>query len=576
MTAMPEMSRMRKTALLIVLVLLLSVAPLAAQDNLSTAVDWVPATFDSLIRVDLNDNSADGYMTLDDLNLATFIAARLQPTRLPYARPTYSTIFPLGILDAEKATFENTILPWIDGNVVLAYRNFGSKLNVADADRLMVLPTSDTFAAAGLMSAVIKAQDFPRRDSYRDASLFIGDRTTIGFTPGAVLIGSEADVRAAVDAQAGAGARLVDTPAYKTVSAALPAHDFLFAYVNGAQSLRAVSVLLNGNDSGMGLLSALGSVISSAQASTLEAQFLTGAVKGIGVSISADNRNRTLHAQAAVYADSKPVAAKFDPSVLQVLPRSAMFVQSGADGHSAFNDALRLLPLSSYVSNVLGGFFPALPNAPVPPPAPTEADIRSSVESFVSAFKSVGGFDLDSDLAAHLGGSYALAVIPRPNDPTPLTGAPFDVLIAARVTDGEAAVKGVTTLAQIALGLPAASFQPTQIEGASFNSAVIPATGETLFAVGSVDNLLIAGTGDAAVEAMRARKGDNQLIKVDRWQNVTGDSPLLYVDLNAVYNLQLGTAGATTPPTIGQLGIDIQDGGNGVTILDLLANVPTD
>ncbi len=569
------MRRMRKTALLIALVLLLSVMPLAAQDNPSTAVDWVPATFDSLIRVDLRDNPADNSSALDSLNVAAYVASKLQPARLSFTqRLAYSDFFPLGILDTENVTFEQNVLPWVDGSVVLAYRNFGATLNVADADFLMVLPTSDTFIAADFLSAVIKAQDFPKHDTYHGASLFIGDRATVGLSPGAVLIGSRADVKAAIDAEAGTAARLIDTPAYKTVSAALPASDFLFAYVNGAQSLHAISVLLNGSDSGLGLLSALGGVIKSAQASTLEAQLLTGAVKGIGLSMSVNNLNRTVHAQAAVYADAHP-AAKFDPTVLQVVPRSALFVQSGADARSAFNDALRLLPLSSYISNFLGGFIPAGQNAPPAPPTPTGADIQAAVDGFVGALKGVGSFDLDGDLTAHLGGSYVVAVIPRPNNPTPLTGAPFDVLIAARVTDGDAAVQGATTLAQIALGLPAANFKPTQIEGASFNSAVVAATGDTLFSVGSVDNLLIAGTGDAAVEAMRARKGDNQLVKVDRWQKVSGDSPLLYVDLNAVYNLLLPSAGAATPSGIGQLGINMKDGGSGVTIFDILANIPT-
>ncbi len=575
MTALDEMSRMRKTALLVALALLLSVAPLAAQDNPTTAVDWVPATFDSLIRVNLAANAADGTTALDSLNVAAYIVSKLQPARLSFnQRLGYGDFFPLDILDTEDVTFESNVLPWVRDSIVLAYRNFGPTLKVADSDMLMVLPASDTFAAASFLSAIIKSQDFPKHDSYHETSLYIGDRATIGLTPDAVLIGSEADVRAAVDAESGAAARLIDTPAFKTVSAALPADGVLFAYVDGRQSLRAVSVLLNGSDSGMGLLSALGGVMKSAQAAALETQLLTGAVKGIGLSMAVNNLKRTLHAQAAIYADSAPTG-KLDPSILQLVPRSALLVQSGADARAAFEAALRLMPLSDYVTQFLGGFIPPSPNAPPAPPVPTSAEMQSAVDGFVGALKGVGSFDLDAGLSAHLGGSYLLAVIPRPNNPTPLTGAPFDVLIAAQVSDGAAAVTGAGTLAQIAFGLPAARFQPATVEGAPFNRAVVPATGETLFSVGSVDNLLVLGTGDAADEAMRARNGDNQLVKVDRWQAVTGDSPLLYVDLNAVYNLLLPSAGAASPSGIGQLGIDIRDGGSGVTIFDALANIPT-
>src|SRR5690242_1251462 len=127
---------MTKIACLLLLLMLLA-SPVAAQDALSPLV-WIPADFSGFVRLDMRDP----IQTINQLNLSAYVASRIQRQRAQYTGfPDFSDFFPLDVLDTEDVTFETQVLPWVQGEIVLAYRRFDSSFSVAPEDALLVLPT---------------------------------------------------------------------------------------------------------------------------------------------------------------------------------------------------------------------------------------------------------------------------------------------------------------------------------------------------------------------------------------------------------------------------------------------------
>src|SRR5690606_5034406 len=81
-------------------------------------------------------------------------------------------------------------------------------------------------------------------------------------------------------------------------------------------------------------------------------------------------------------------------------------------------------------------------------PVPTADDLNASIESFFSAAQTVLDVDVQGDLLDRLQGSYALALIPRPNDPVPLINTSYELLLVAQVDEPKSAVDGLATLVE--------------------------------------------------------------------------------------------------------------------------------
>jgi hypothetical protein len=313
----------------------------------------------------------------------------------------------------------------------------------------------------------------------------------------------------------------------------------------------------------------------------LEAAILSGEVEQIGVGLRGDALSGTMRASIMLGTGMESVVtaeSAATPDVLNYIPRSAMLVQQGDDARAAFYDALVSLPASAYLGDVLnsGLRVPATP-APAVTPAPTQIPpdaeaIDTAVSGFLSALSSIGRVDLENDLTAHLAGSYAVALLPRPNNPSFATGAPFDVLLVADSADAEAAAAGVTTLAQTLLSVDAAAFTTDS----NVRTLSGPTPDEPLMQIGVVDGKLVIGTGNAVDAALRAGAGDNQLVDVVRWQNVSRDAtPALYMDVNALLATFLPTVGGPVDTGIGQLGASVHSLGDGFYRLDVMVTLPS-
>lgn len=564
------------TALLLLLAFGLPVLPAAAQDA-ESPLDWIPADFDGFLRVDLTRPGE----TLSQLNIAYLVASSVQPNRADGSfQRTYEDYFPVDLFDTEGVDFDTTVLPWLTDEFVIAYRTLGDDFAAGADDVLLILPTDDAFAAASVLSEVTKAQDFPVHTEYGETPIFVGDQTAIAYTPTAILVGAEPTLHVALDTMRGEGAQLVDSPTYAALSAT--SDDWpLFAYFSGDAPQHALSVLLSGGSSVQPALRAVGEALQAYNADSLEAALLSGAVDAVAVGLRADSLRATLEARVMVQTsvDAAVADAAGESDVLAYIPRNAMLVQQGDDAQVALYDALVAAPASGYFNSLLSSAF-ANPGATgtgaaaAPTIEPPDTDsIQAAVSGFVTALSGVGGFDLEEDLTAHLDGGYALALLPRPNNPTP-SGAPYDVLLVAETTDADAAMAGVTTLAQTLLALDDDAIEDTP--GDADVRAVYGASNrEPLLQIGVVDDKLVVGTGSAVETALRAGTGDNRLVNVSRWQDVSREAePMLYLDLNALLATFAPTAGGPVDSGIGQLGLSVHSQGEGRYHIDVIVTVP--
>jgi len=558
---------MKRILLLVPLILLFAViSPAAAQDV--SPLDWIPADFAGFVRVDTSDPRA----AVSQLGLALFVSAVLQPSRAPSSQVQgFDTFFPLDTFDMENASFTTSVLPWVKNEVVIAYRSLSAGFQADAENTLLILPTGDAFQAASFLNQIIQAQDLLQRETYRDVSIYDGDKTAFAFAPAAILIGPADLLHEAIDTLSGNSAALTADPVYQQVQAALPDTSLLSAYVANETAAHALSVLVSGSAAADPFFSALNDALVGDQNSP-ERLLLNGSLDGIGVSVDYDQEStQAVHAQVALHTTTAPAELEtpFDNTVLNLIPRSAMIVQSGADAGSTAADALYVLPLLNFAGTALAAFPVSESAGAQVLPTPTGQDIQSAVDSFLTVVKPI--VDVQSDLLPHLNGSYSLALLPRPNDPMPGLNIPFDLLLVVQ-TDSADDAQAAQASASKLLATFTTPLESEQLSTQNFDTLRDQATGEPLVRIGTVDNLLVIGTGSAAQLALDAERGDNRLIAQARWQALSADDqiPYVYVDVGAFYNTFLPQVGADAVRPVSQLGIHSSYLGDNLFKLDLM------
>jgi hypothetical protein len=493
---------------------------------------------------------------------------------------SFDDFFPLTALDVENVSFDTTILPWLSDEIIIAYRSLSSDYHASEDDVLVILPTDDAFSATNGLSDVIQAQDFLERTTYRGLTIYQGDQIALAITPLAVLIGSEDTIRAALDTEAGDTPALTSDETYQAVRDAMESDPPIFTYLRGEAASASLGYLLSGSDDATPLLAAVGAAFAELlRAETVEAALLNGDIDAFGVNLQLDtvflgsvSATVILHTTDEGLVES---SGAFNSAVLDFIPRSALFVQSGADAQSAAYVTLAALPMGNFAARVLGG-FPILPTqgAVSDQPAPTGEILESAVNGFASAVEEVNGISLFDDVLDHFDGSYSFALLPRPNDPLPVVNTPFDALLVAQVNDSEEMLTNLSSLLEAFLGED--SFETETVDDQTFITLFIPETDEPLLRIGIVNDLLLVATGDSARAALNARRGDNRLINQARWQAFDGDNvPNFYLDVPAFYNTFLPSSGGQIGGALSQAGIHLRSLGEGLYEIHLQITLPT-
>jgi len=568
----------------ILLVLFLGVLPAGAQDIPPSPLDWIPHDFAGFVRL----NMTDANVTLNSLNSGLRAAFILQPTRFSQnTQPlTYESILPLGALfDVEDASFVQDVLPWLGGDVVLAYRQFDGALKVDPSDMLMILPTNDMLLAAGHLHRIIAAQDLGERSTYRDTTLYIGDKSTLAITPQAVLVGATELVQAALDVHAGQGESLAAQPEYQAIQRAVPDDAVAFAYAAGSDASNVLNALVSGKETPEPLLAVAGEALREVRGQDgLDSLLLTGRINSAGfVMEPIRQRPGMIAAKVMIYAEDAPTdgsTASFDSTLLDLIPRSAMVVHRGTDVQGTVYDLLVALPLSNFGGRILGAFpvDQTIGSRSGALEDPTASDVGAAVSEFMGVLQNVAGFDLKADFLDHLSGSYVAALLPNPNRPVPFLNTPFDLIFLAKVDDGEAALAGATRLLETILGV---ENLPTETLGdQSFTTLRLQGSGDAVLRMGVVDgDTLVVTTGDSIEEALAAQRGDNRLTNEGRWQVFTrNDAPMpeLYVDINSVYNTFFPSPGGMVSAQNGRIALAANTSytGDGLYTVDVRVSVP--
>lgn len=571
---------MLKRVLWIVLVLMLfSVIPVAAQQVESVdPASFVPADFAGFIRLHMT-GSVD--RTLRDLYLTAFAAERLEPQRSSLGNdlPPYEAYIPFDkIFDVENLTFTDTIAPWLSGDIVLAYRSFDGAFQTDSKDTLMILPTDDFINATSHLSVVIKAQDLPSQETYRDVNIYIGDSRSFAVTSQAVFVGSTDTVKAALDIQAGVAGRLIDSPIYSAIQDKMPEAPLLSGYVTGDYLLAALNGLLNGQVNSQPILAAFGEALGQIRSDdSFEKRLLNGGFDGVGVSIQLQNSRSELLASAVLHSPGSGTvvtSGTFDDSLLNMIPRGAFMVHSGTNISGLLHDTLTALPVSTFIRQLIAGWpvrILGTDNTLTPPP--TALEIQSAVSSYLIALKQYKNLDFQKDLLDHLTGNYVLALIPRPNDPVPVLNVPFDTLILAQTDDAAAAQASVSTLLQFLFGLKEQTVTPTE----GWNVVGVGNGKTPVFRLAVKGNLLLLTTGQVEQDAIRAESGDNRFISQTTWEDLSQNGrPDVYLDLTAFANTFFPAAGGASA-SAGErtlITLHLVDQGVGLLQLDLRVVLP--
>lgn len=537
---------MSRRVLLVLFALFLMVFPAAAQNSRSPA-DLIPADAAGFIRLRM-DNPAQ---TLNNLNLLAALVSTLQPARLQMsAALDYDGFIPLNTLfDVENVSFASNVLPWLGGELILAYRQFDAALRTSPEDILLILPTRDMFIAASSLSPVIEGQDTLKRDTYRDTTIYAGDKTAIAITTSVVLIGADSLVRQALDVQAGEGQSLIGTTAYRAMQAGSTANPLIYAYVTGAVLPQAVNGVVSGDPATQPLFAAFGSALNAIRGTAgLDTLLLSGGFDAASLSLNFAPDSPRLEAVAVFHTPAVPdvpAASKFDAALLDYVPRSALLVHQGSRLKDLGYSALTALTLSNFSGPMLGGlpFVTIGANSPLMPP-PAAADLQNAAAGFFDGLKIAADFDVQADLLDKLTNDYVLALLPRPNDPLPVLRLPFDTLLVTPIDDADAPTltQNLNRLLQLVFGvqpLPADESVPFTRLGSG--QAVI-------FETGVVDGILIIGTGDAAERALAAQAGDNRLIEQPAWSDLSQpETPGWYLDASVLFNTFFPSAGGSVP-----------------------------
>ncbi len=580
------MKRILPISLFVLLFILLAALPALAQTPIAvttatvtatagvtdTPLGWIPSDFDGFVRLDMTDSAS----TLTDMNVGLFVAAILQPTRTSYTqRQTYDNFFPLDSFDVENFTFTQNIMPWLKDELIVGYKKLDTSFVVDASDAVLILPTTNAFAASNALAAVIKGQDFHTKEEiYHGVIVYPGDHTAFAVTPSAVLAGPVDLLHETIDTMLGSSPSLTADPVYQQVRAALPQNNLILGYLGKNASAHALSAILSSDGTAQPFLTALTQSLDAIDnAKTPDRLLLSGAVDGVGVSVDYD-RFQTSYTKAHVILHTSDTPdstdATFDSSVLNLIPRSAMLVQSGTDASATATEALYSLPYLSFAGKTFSA-FPISPSAAgTVLTAPTADQIETVVNSFLTTVKPV--VDVKSDLINKIKGSYALALIPRPNNPLPVLDTPFDMLLVVK-TDSANTAQAVQASAARLLATFTAPLQSEQLGSQTFQTLSAPNSSDPLVRIGSVGNMVVIGTGSAVPLALQAQQGDDRLTNQDRWKNLSQNNqiPYVYVDVNAIYNTFLPTAGGPTTRPVSQLGIQSRYLGSSLFALDVTA-----
>jgi hypothetical protein len=563
---------MRKRVLWVLVILALGILPVQAQAD-DGPLGWIPADFAGVVR--LNVSSAD---TLTALNIATFAASFIQPQRVQFQPiQNLDSVIPLTELDVDDASYGQDVFPWLGDEIILTWRSFGP--NLRGADRVLVLPTRDVLQSASSFSRILGAQDILQQQDYRGTTLYLADKTTIAFTPQAVLVGAADTVKMLLDVRAGEGARLVDQQAYRMATQDVPARAIASGYMDGDRVLPALSVLLKGDESALPILRDMNEVLGSYRRDvSLEQLVLNNALDGVGFALWADTlRREAVHVHLKLYDEdytAAPGEAALNPAVLDLLPQNAMLVQSGTNAQGAAYDLLTALPLANFASQVIGA-FPVQPTTAAASGAlrvPTADDIAQVLGSLLMTLNRQANFDLDHDLLRHLTGSYAAALLPRPNDPLAPLNLPYDLLLIAAVDDPDRTLDNAARL----IGILLAQDELETLDVGGLNFRVVRHNDDPVLWLGTVDDLLVVATGSALDLALDARRGDDRLVNRERWQKVSDDGvPHFYVDIPAMYGTFFPQMAGPQLQQIRQLGAQTKYLGDGLFEMRLTVTLPS-
>ncbi|MDZ4765792.1 MAG: DUF3352 domain-containing protein [Chloroflexota bacterium] len=577
---------MKRSLSLVALMALLAlcVFPASAQPDETDWLTWIPADFVGALRLDTGN--LDGALTSVNLNL--LISSVLQPPRAHAATRSFDAIFPVTSFDLEGGTFDDLIVPWLGDQIVVGYRALGAGLTARADDVLLILPTSDPFQSLSVMRAALAGQDLLTQSDYRGVTVYTGDETAFAFTPAAILIGDDALIRAALDVGFGAAPRLTDTPTYQAVASALvdaapraagrPQTPPVFMYFAGDIVAALPRTLFSADPNADAVFDALLGAVANltpdcAGAACLtptntdaeatpeasaevtpepeatpeigvevdlapERALLAGAADAIGIALSYDEIRLERARADVVIHTSAPVAfddGVFDLALLDFVPRSAMIVVSGAADRAAYT-ALAGLPLANFAGVALSA-FPITPSFGASVlPLPTGADVTAAVEGFLTLVGE-SGVNLRGDVLQRLTGGYVLALLPRPNNPTPTLNTPFDVLMVAEV-DGDTAelADALSNTLRLLFG-DIVEAETLTVRGQSFELVTASVAGDAVLQIAVLDGRIAVGTGDALPTALAAFVGDNRLVAQDRWTVLNQDGvSYFYADMPAVYN----------------------------------------
>jgi hypothetical protein len=532
-----------------VLIFLFMATPAGAQQF--AAEDWIPADFAGFVRLDMEDAEA----TLLALNAAGQSVSVIQPARFGNARfegMSYENLLPLGLLfDVEDASFVQDVLPWLSGDIVVAYRQFEAPLTTDESNILMIMPTNDAFLAANRMSRIIQGQQRADAAVYRGVTLSIGDKSTIAVTPEVVLVGGQELVQAALDLHAGEGERMTAQPDYQAIQSAASDDALVFGYIPGENASGILSALLNTQTTTDPLLAVAGEALRGLRGEdALDTALLTGSIHSAGFVLKPVllrpviiEANLLLNTDIAAHDSSA-----LDTTMLDLIPRNAVIVHQGTDVQAVVHDVMVALPLSNFGGRMFGAFpvNQSLGTSADFIEDPSAAEVQAAVNGFITSLNTLADFDLEADFLNHLSGGYTVALLSTPNRPVALLNTPFKTLILVQVEDGEAALAGATRLVEMMLGVE--ELPTEEIEGYTFTAARVGAADDAVIRLGLIDNTLVIVTGDALEDALDAQRGDNRLINEARWQLFTQNGaaqPELYVDINAYFNM-LSLAGGSS------------------------------
>ncbi len=523
--------------------------PATAQDETIRAADYVPADFAGFIEVRL-DNPTE---TLRGLNIAHYAAWQVQPTRVVLADAAlpFDSFVPFNSLfDVENTSFVDNILPWLNGEMVIAYRDFTSQLQADAKDMLLILPTTSALNAAGRLSTIIEQQDLLIAQTYRGIEVYEGDKTSIALTEPVVFIGPTDLIHAALDIQADVVQPMTDNPVYRALRAESDPEAIIFAYVAGDHVLPVVSGLVGGDEQSQPLLAAFGGALAQIrQDSSFETLLLNDGFDGAAASLNADiqdtqiifTANAVFHSASASEAGA---AAAFDSALLEMVPRNAVLVQSGSNATGFLYNMLTALPMSNFARQMVGGLpIQTLGTGSEMITVPDGKQVAAAVANYFNLLGEFGDVDVQTDVIDHLSGSYVMALLPRPNNPVPVINTPFDLLLTVRVED-DAALDGVVKVLQNVFDL-----QPmTEETIGDWNFSRLGGGNQVVFNIGVHDGTLVIATGAAAASALNAGRGDNRLIDEAAWQTLSETGrPDLYIDRAAFVNTFFPSSGGAVP-----------------------------